>query len=110
MEQQQTSFSGANDVLPERQAAVTIPRRFQVIMHNDDYTTQDFVVHVITQFFYKSEPKAQELMLKVHEQGKAVVGCYTKDVAESKVELATSYARQQSMPLVLTAEPQPHID
>ncbi|MEM7494606.1 MAG: ATP-dependent Clp protease adaptor ClpS [Myxococcota bacterium] len=107
MEHRQASLDSASDVLPRQQTSTTIPRQFQVIMHNDDYTTQEFVVHVLMRFFYKSEQKAQELMLKVHQQGKAVVGCYTKDVAESKVELATSYARRQSMPLVLTAEPQP---
>lgn len=82
------------------------PRRFFVIMHNDDYTTQEFVVHVIMQFFHKPADEANRLMMMVHTQGKARVGVYTKDIAETKVRLVTDYARAHGMPLLLTAEPE----
>ncbi len=82
------------------------PKRYFVLMHNDDYTTQEFVVHVLLHFFHKPESEAQRLMLMVHVQGKAKVGIYTKDVAESKVALVMDHARQNGMPLLLTAEPE----
>ena len=82
------------------------PKRYFVLMHNDDYTTQEFVVHVLMHFFHKAEAEAHRLMLMVHVQGKAKVGVYTKDVAESKVAIVMDHARQNGMPLLLTAEPE----
>ena len=74
-------------------------------MHNDDYTTQEFVVHVLREFFRKIPTEAMQLMLKVHMTGKAIVGVYTKDIAETKIEKVTSYARDNGHPLMLTMEP-----
>lgn len=82
------------------------PRRYVVIMHNDDYTTQEFVTQVIMQFFKKSAEEAHRLMIMVHTQGKAMVGIYTRDIAETKVRLVTDFAREHGMPLLLTAEPE----
>lgn len=82
------------------------PRRYTVTLHNDDFTTQDFVVHVLISFFHRSEEDAHRLMLKVHLEGKARVGIYTKDIAESKVAITTSYSRKNGMPLLVTAEPE----
>ena len=83
-----------------------LPRKFKVLMHNDDYTTQEFVVHVLEQFFRKGAPEATRLMLQVHTKGQAVVGVFTRDIAESKVDQVTGYARENGMPLMLTAEPE----
>lgn len=83
------------------------PRKFQVIMHNDDYTTQEFVVHILQKYFRKDPTEAAHLMIKVHTSGQAIVGAYTRDVAESKVEVVTGYARENGMPLMITAEPEP---
>ena len=82
------------------------PRLYMVLMHNDDYTYREFVVHVLMRFFGKSETDATQLMLKVHITGMACVGVYTRDIAETKVEQVTSYARDNGMPLRLTAEPE----
>jgi len=82
------------------------PRRYFVLMHNDNYTTQEFVVQILQQFFHKPEVEAYRLMLTVHLQGKARVGVYIKDIAESKVAMVTDYARQNRMPLLLTTEPE----
>ena len=82
------------------------PRLYKVIFHNDDYTTQEFVVMVLIQYFQKSEAEATYLMLKVHRTGSAVAGVYTRDVAESKVAKVTEVARDYGMPLMLTAEPE----
>ncbi len=80
------------------------PPKYAVIMHNDDYTTQEFVVMVLVQFFYKTIDEAYKLMLTVHMQGKAKVGVYTKDVAQTKVQIVISCARENGMPLMVSAE------
>jgi ATP-dependent Clp protease adaptor protein ClpS len=81
------------------------PVLYRVIMHNDDYTTQEFVVFVLKQFFRKEDTEAHHLMLKVHMTGKAIVAVCTRDVAETKIALVTDYAREQGHPLQLTMEP-----
>lgn len=82
------------------------PRRYKVIFHNDDYTTQEFVTLVLIQFFHKSEAEATHIMLKVHRTGSGVAGVYTRDVAETKVAKVMDYAREHGMPLLVTAEPE----
>ena len=74
-------------------------------IYNDDFTTMEFVVKILTQVFYKSEAEAETLMLQVHHSDKAVVGIYSYDVATSKVRKATSMAREAGFPLRLTVEP-----
>ncbi len=81
------------------------PSLWRVVMHNDDFTTQEFVVHVLTTFFRKDPTEATALMLKIHMTGKATVGVYTRDIAETKVDQVTEYARTQGHPLMLTLEP-----
>ena len=91
----------------ERQkTTVREPRRYQVIIHNDDFTTMEFVVMILKVVFFLSEENAQALMLKVHHAGKAVVGTYTYDLAVSKAQKATRMAREQGFPLRLTIEPE----
>ena len=82
------------------------PRRYKVIIYNDDFTTMEFVVLVLKQVFFKSEEDANALMLKVHHSDKAVVGIYTYDIAISKARKATAMAREQGYPLRLTVEPE----
>ncbi|MCB9532163.1 MAG: ATP-dependent Clp protease adaptor ClpS [Myxococcales bacterium] len=82
------------------------PRLYKVILHNDDYTTQEFVVDVLVRFFEKPVPEATRLMLHVHTKGRAVAGTYPYDIAESKVERVTRHARSSGHPLLLTTEPE----
>lgn len=82
------------------------PRRFKVIIHNDDFTTMEFVVQILTQVFFMDEAKAQTLMLEVHHAGKSVVGIYAYDIAVSKVSKATGMARENGFPLRLSIEPE----
>lgn len=96
----------AGEVVTLERQKTKKPRRYAVLMHNDDYTTQEFVVQVIMQFFHKSSDEANRLMILVHTKGKAVVGTYTRDVAETKVRLVKDFARAHGMPLLLTAEPE----
>lgn len=93
--------------LRERQRTdIKEPKRYKVIIYNDDFTTMEFVVLVLRQVFFRSEEEAQALMLKVHHSDKAVVGIYTYDIAVSKTRKATSMAREQGYPLRLTVEPE----
>lgn len=82
------------------------PRRFHVVFHNDDYTTMEFVVHVLTRFFHKSETEATLIMLQIHHQGYGIVGVFTRDIAETKVTQVMSYAREHGHPLRCTVEPE----
>ncbi|WP_028911945.1 ATP-dependent Clp protease adaptor ClpS [Prevotella sp. MA2016] len=82
------------------------PRRYKVTIYNDDFTTMEFVVKILTEIFFKSEAEAETLMLKVHHADKAVVGIYSYDVATSKVRKATAMAREEGFPLRLTVEPE----
>lgn len=82
------------------------PRRYQVVLHNDDYTTQEFVVHVLLKFFHKGVTEATQIMLHVHHKGFGIVGVYTRDVAESKAEQVMAYAIDNGHPLKCTAEPE----
>ncbi|WP_028896310.1 ATP-dependent Clp protease adaptor ClpS [Prevotella sp. HUN102] len=80
------------------------PKRYKVILHNDDFTTMDFVVMILVQVFFKTEEAAEALMMQVHREGKAVAGVYTLDAAVSKVQKATQLARTYNFPLRLTYE------
>lgn len=80
------------------------PRRYTIVFYNDDFTTQEFVIHVLMRFFYKNAQEAFELMMRVHKEGRAHVGVYTQDVALSKVAVISTFSRQNGMPLMVKAE------
>ncbi len=98
--------SRQRDVEVLERPKVKRPKKYKVIMHNDDYTTQEFVVHILQRFFKKNPGEANFLMLTVHTKGQAAVGVYTKDVAETKVVEVITYARDNEQPLMLTSEPE----
>jgi ATP-dependent Clp protease adaptor protein ClpS len=90
---------------PERELAtlekvrVAHPRLYEVVLHNDDYTTQVFVVYILMKFFHHDQATANEIMLSVHTKGSGVAGVYPRDLAETKAKQVISYARQHEMPL-----------
>lgn len=92
-------------VIDEIEPLLKSPRRYQVVILNDDYTPMEFVTDVLRQFFSLSEEQATRLMLQVHRQGRAGVGNYSRDVAETKAALVVEYARQHEHPLLCQAEP-----
>jgi ATP-dependent Clp protease adaptor protein ClpS len=82
------------------------PRLWKVLLHNDDYTTMEFVVQILIEYFHKDETEAVAIMLSVHQKGLGVAGVYTKDVAMAKVEQVTRRAEEAGYPLLVTAEPE----
>lgn len=91
----------------ERQnTRVKEPKRYKVMMFNDDFTPMDFVVEILETIFFKSAEEAEAIMLKVHHEEKAVVGVYSYDIAKSKVEKAMERSRSQKYPLKLTYMPE----
>jgi len=89
----------------ESEEKIEEPSLFKVLLHNDDYTTMEFVVWVLESVFNMPEEQAIQVMLNVHLQGIGVAGLYTFEVAEMKVEKTISLAREQEFPLLATMEP-----
>lgn len=92
-------------VLERRTQKVQPPQMYQVVMLNDDYTPMEFVVVVIQEFFSKDLETATQIMLKIHLDGKAVCGVYTKDVAATKVDQVLEAAHRAGHPLQCLSEP-----
>lgn len=80
------------------------PKGFNVVMHNDDFTTMEFVVEVLIDIFRKSLPEAEKIMLFVHQNGKAIVGKYPYDIAQTKALQAMARAKEQGFPFKITVE------
>jgi ATP-dependent Clp protease adaptor protein ClpS len=80
------------------------PRRYKVLLHNDDYTTMEFVVYVLKKVFHKTEAEAHHIMMSVHKNGIGVCGVYPKEVAETKVAMVRHMARKEGYPLKCTME------
>jgi ATP-dependent Clp protease adaptor protein ClpS len=99
---------------PEREEGIAVrerpktrrPSMYRVLMHNDDYTTMEFVIDVLVRFFDKSATEAARIMLQVHHVGVGVAGVYTRDEAETRMERVTAAAEAEGYPLLLTMEPE----
>jgi len=83
---------------------VTPPELYRVILHNDDYTTMEFVVNILETIFSKSPAEAYRIMMQVHHQGQGVCGVYSYEVAETKVALVHEEAREHGFPLRASME------
>ena len=82
------------------------PRRYKVVLYNDDFTTMEFVVMLLMKVFNKNETDAETLMLQVHHSGQAVVGVYSLDIAATKVQKATQMADEAGFPLRIVLLPE----
>lgn len=80
------------------------PRLFKVLLHNDDYTTMQFVVEILESVFHKSPAEAHRIMMSVHTRGHGVCGAYPHEIAETKVALVHDEAREHGFPLRASME------
>jgi len=80
------------------------PVMFRVWLHNDDYTSMDFVVDVLTGIFHKSEEEAVQIMLQIHEKERAICGVYSFEIAQTKAQQVKQKAKQNEFPLLATIE------
>ena len=97
--QQQT-----NTTLEAQHTRLAPPPLYTVLLLNDDFTPMDFVVHVLQKFFSMDRERAMQIMLKVHMEGQGICGIYSRDVAATKVEQVTTYARESQHPLACVME------
>ena len=82
------------------------PKLYKVLLHNDDYTTREFVVWVLQLVFHRGETEAVQIMMHVHNNGVGVAGVYPRDIADEKVRRVTALAEQNEFPLLTTMEPE----
>src|SRR5690348_9260452 len=101
-------YESDSDVVTETKQGQKVqkPRLYKVLLHNDNYTTRDFVVAVLREVFHKSESEAVRVMMHVHYNGVGVAGVYTYEVAETKIRLVEQLAREHEFPLRLSMEPE----
>jgi ATP-dependent Clp protease adaptor protein ClpS len=90
--------------LKTRPGKVKPPPMYQVVMYNDDFTPMEFVIEVLQIFFSLGNERATQIMLKVHTEGRGICGIYPRDVASTKVDQVTAYARKNQHPLMCGME------
>ncbi|MFO7762075.1 MAG: ATP-dependent Clp protease adapter ClpS [Thermodesulfobacteriota bacterium] len=91
-------------VVIEEKEQVEEPPLYKVLLHNDDYTTMDFVVMILEKIFHKSSSEAAKIMLNVHQQGIGIAGIYTREIAETKINVVHDMARKNEYPLHCSME------
>ncbi len=95
---------GSGQLKERTKQKVEKPKKYRVVLHNDDYTTMEFVVDVLKKVFRKSPVEAHAIMLSVHKKGKGLVGLYPYDIGATKVEQVRAMARRNGYPLKCTLE------
>lgn len=96
---------GQTTTATQTKQAIKMPSMWHVILHNDDFTPFDFVIELLMVVFNKTVEEASTVAGFVHTKGKATVGLYTREVAQTKVDLASRIASEHQHPLLVTAEP-----
>ena len=99
-----TDVEQDGQVIAERETKLEKPKLFKVILHNDDFTTMEFVVFVLQYVFNKPDADAFTIMLKVHNEGLGIAGVYPFEIASMKSEKAMNLARAREFPLLCTVE------
>jgi ATP-dependent Clp protease adaptor protein ClpS len=80
------------------------PPLYKVLLHNDDYTTMEFVIAILETVFHKSAHDATKIMLNVHNEGVGVAGVYTKEICETKISIVHQLAKKNEFPLRCSME------
>lgn len=83
-----------------------LPKKYKVLLHNDDYSTMEFVIFILQNIFHKTATEAEKIMLAVHHQGVGVCGIFTYEIAESKANKVLQLAKENGQPLKCTTEPE----
>lgn len=102
MTREQSNLQG--ELLANDETRNQEPPRFKVLLHNDDYTTMDFVVMILTTIFHKDENEATKIMLDVHHQGVGIAGVYTREIGETKISQVHKLAKDNQFPLKCSLE------
>jgi ATP-dependent Clp protease adaptor protein ClpS len=97
-------FEDDSAVMTESETRLEKPPLYKVILHNDDFTTMEFVVFILSQVFLRSNDEAFSIMLKVHHEGIGIAGVYSFEIANMKAEKAMNLARAHEYPLLCTVE------
>jgi len=97
-------YESEQAAVTESRTRVKKPPLFKVLLHNDDFTTMEFVVHVLETVFHLPEDEAVQIMLHVHQRGVGVAGTYSYEIAEMKVATTTTLAQTHEYPLLCTME------
>jgi len=84
--------------------ALDEPPKYRVLLHNDNYTTMDFVVMILNKVFHKTQEQSEAIMMEVHKKGKGLCGVYTHEIAQTKVDQVKTYAKENKFPLLATYE------
>lgn len=100
-------MSAKEQIREQTRNQTRLPRQYQVLIYNDDFTPMDLVVNILVQIFNKEEEEAFSLMMQVHRGSCAVVGIYPKDIAQIKADEAVCWAREEGYPLKVEAVCQP---
>jgi ATP-dependent Clp protease adaptor protein ClpS len=98
---------GGTGLMERPSARVKMPRMWHVVIHDDDFTPMEFVVHVLQSIFSRSQQDAVTLTMQIHQQGSAVAGTYTHDLAETLAASAIDMARRQQHPLMASVQEAP---
>jgi ATP-dependent Clp protease adaptor protein ClpS len=94
-----------SDIITEQSIDAKEPKSYHVVLYNDNYTTMEFVVHVLEIIFHHPSNIAENIMRDVHQKGKGVAGIYTRDIAETKALQTRALAKEHNFPLKCVAEP-----
>ena len=91
-------------VVTDEKTKVTEPPLYKILLHNDDYTSMEFVVLLLEKVFHKSTAEATRIMLSVHQQGIGIAGVYHKEIAETKIAIVHNLAQKNEFPLRCSIE------
>ncbi|MBX7053594.1 MAG: ATP-dependent Clp protease adaptor ClpS [Pyrinomonadaceae bacterium] len=97
-------IDGGGEVMTESDIKLEKPKLFKVLLHNDDFTTMDFVVFVLQYVFMRDEAESITIMLKVHNEGLGIAGIYPYEIANMKAQKAMNLAKAREFPLLCTVE------